>query len=196
MLLDGVMEACDRVFASIRIFAVIMHRPPFVPYYPEKHLPREYTLLLQRINLLMELEYPEQMATLIFDEKDLKGDMKRAFAFSQFFFTTTEGRNYRKILDTPLFVASQTCPGLQVADIFAGAIRLFKEGNFDKKKTTDPFELSVIRYYEIAERKKVDLTNPKTGQIYYGFYEMGLHIFPKPPVQPAAAQVANPPASS
>jgi len=180
-LFDGVMDACQNVFSSMKAFAVVMERPTFRPFYPDKHLSKECTNLLQRISSMMDEDYPEKMATMIFDEQDLKGDMKRAFAFGQYFFTSVQGRACRKILDTPFFVASQTCSGLQVADIFARIIRLYHEADLANHSPVDDFEKAVAHYYEIVVSKTKDYTHPVSQVILPGFYQMPMSAFPRPP---------------
>lgn len=186
-LLDGIMDACENVFTTMKVFAVIMERPSFIPSYPDKFLAKEYTCLTQRVNQLMEHGRPENMATLIFDERDLKGDMKRAFAFGQYFFTSPQGKNCRRVLDTPLFVSSQTCSGLQVADIFARSLRLYKEKSLDRRGPEDEFEKAIVRYAEMAYRKTVHFTHPVSHEYLEGIFDMPVSAFPKPTVKAASA---------
>lgn len=185
-LLEGVMNACatESALASMTVFAVIMHKPDYEPYYPAKLLQKQHVALLERINRFMELEYPGRMATLIFDEGDLRGDLIQSFKFGQFLFTSSLGQTFWNILDTPLFVASRSCPGIQIADVFAGAIRMYKEKELHKSHSLNVFETAVVRYYEIAKSRTKDLAN-HDGNILLGFHEMAADDFPRPPTVPA-----------
>jgi len=187
-LLNAIIYACENIFSFIRVYAVVMHRPTATPRYPDKYLERENVALLQRVHGLMAQRYTNsnRMAAIIFDEKDINGDMKRAYAFSQFMFTSPQGQSFSKtILDTPLFVASQQSPGIQLADLLAGAIRLYHEANIGQKTSLGPFETAVSKLYTYAKGKTDDFVDPITGNTHFGFYDMPLSAFP-------AAAVARP----
>jgi len=186
-LINEVIEACTNIFSFIKVYAVIMERPPFKPYYFPTYLEKENVALLQRIHRLIQSNssYADKMANVIFDEKDLHGDMKRAYAYSQYLFTSTEGQSFAKtILETPLFVASQQSPGIQLADLLAGAIRLYHELSISDRTSLDQFETVISKLYHFAKSRTDDLHAPNGERTYYGFYEMPLRLFPRPPIPP------------
>lgn len=180
-LLNAIIYACENIFSFIRVYAVIMHRPAVTPCYPDKYLEKENIALLQRVHSLMALRYTNsnRMAAIIFDEKDINGDMKRAYAFSQFMFLSGQGHSFSKaILDTPLFVASQQSPGIQLADLLAGAIRIYHEARIDQQTSLGPFETAVSKLYAYAKSKTDDFAIPNTRNTNFGFYDMPASAFP------------------
>lgn len=181
-LLNAIIDACESIFSFIRVYAVVMHRPPAVPTYPPQHLEKENIALLQRVDSLMGQRYvnSNRMASIIFDEKDINGDMKRAYAFSQYMFTSPRGRSCSEtILDTPLFVASEHSPGIQLADLLAGAIRIYYESRIEQQTSLGAFETAVSKLHAYAKSKTDDFSDGN-GNTNFGFYEMPISAFPIP----------------
>ena len=110
------------------IFAVIMDRPDETIVVPENHLPRQYYLLMKKIEFYCNHHHYGK-AMMIFDEVHEDADRKIAEALIGFLFKTNFGRSFHHILEMPLFVSSAVTPAIQFADIFAGIVRHYYENN-------------------------------------------------------------------
>lgn len=179
---EGVFKNCIQAHNELKIFAVVMHRPDFRPYQEPGFLPRQTVFLLQRVNRFMETFHEDRMATVVFDEKDLGADRKLATSFSRFLFTSNEGKAFKHILPTPLFVDSQPTTGLQVADLVAGVIRHYEENNLETIQfPTEPFLLHLKFYFDIVKQRSHDFRNRDGHTELFGIYKMPVHFFPSGP---------------
>jgi len=178
--LAGVKE-----FRDITIFAIIMPLLDSEPSYPEERLPDPLRFLLQRVNRLVEEEYPERTATIVLDQgNELLGDDRELLSrfFSHWYNRFDDFQRY--ISPTPFFVDSRLTPGIELADLIAGCLRLCWENNlvpeylrpqWDQPEKRDligalqdPFLASLKRYLNaiLSRVRNVRVS----GEEYYGIY--------------------------
>lgn len=182
-------EAVFDLFANLplRIFAVVMPRPKQLPMYELGHLPIQYVHLLQRIELFMQPRSDKAM--MIFDDGGPTGVWKAprpghehlehksaalllSTAFTNFLFRHPRGREFVKIHEVPFFVSSQIVPGLQIADMMAGCIRLYEQRRlYETTRIINPFDSAIRRFYRVLEGKKEDLIDEE-GNTIWAFYSM------------------------
>lgn len=171
---DLVDRAFDLILESdIAIFAVIMNHPRKDRNLAAGILPFEYRRIIQRVNLYMQHEHEHDMAVLVFDGKGtglIPGGL--APAVEAFLFRSEEGRSYRNVVESPLFVDSKITPGIQLADLAASAVRQFyeKKLHLHTPSGRDPFLLALSRYNEILQSKTRDYEVGPSR--HYGFYRM------------------------
>ena len=96
-----------------------MDKPDEPIIVPEHHLPKQYYLLLKKVEFYCNHHHYGK-AMMIFDEVHEDADRKIAEAITGFLFKTKFGRSFHHILEMPLFVSSAVTPAVQFADIFAG----------------------------------------------------------------------------
>lgn len=153
----------------IIVFAIIMERPLQVPPIHQAYLPNQFRYLLQRCDLLAQRE--DSMLTVLFDgeARQYGGVVAK---FSSFLHRSQEGRAMNNITDCPFFVDSSVTPGIQIADMAAGVIRIYRENAlFRGVPPGDSFLSAIRRYYQILREKTVELTNA-SGIKRSGFYLM------------------------
>lgn len=153
----------------VTIFAVIMERPESVPMFELIFLPNQFRFLLQRCDLLAQEN--NDMATILFDG-DCEAYGGLSLKFNAFLHRSNEGRAMATVTDAPFFVDSRVTCGIQIADMAAGAIRLFEENKlFQGVPAGDSFLSAIRRYYSILEEKTRDQVSPE-GYPRPGFYRM------------------------
>ncbi len=167
----------------LTVFAIVMERPEEVPVAGEIWLPNQFRYLLQRIHLLVE--GTDDHATILFDgDASLQGNVARGF--DSFLFRSSEGRSFNRITDSPYFVDSRTTLGIQIADMFAGVLRLWEENGLQRDPPPgDAFLSAIQRYHGTVRELSKDTTHELHG-ILPGIYRMPKHAhFPsQPPSDP------------
>ena len=113
---EGMVDIITSYDAAI--FAIIMDKPDEPIIVPEHHLPKQYYLLLKKVEFYCNHHHYGK-AMMIFDEVHEDADRKIAEAITGFLFKTKFGRSFHHILEMPLFVSSAVTPAVQFADIFA-----------------------------------------------------------------------------
>lgn len=88
----------------------------------ESRIFKVYHYLLERIETMMQENYPENMAIVLLDASDKETNKRRAVAFGNFLYGHKAGKSMQKIVETPFFVTSMLTPGIQIADLFAYAL--------------------------------------------------------------------------
>jgi len=92
--------------------------------------------------------------------------------FSSFLHRSQEGRAMGNITDCPFFVDSKVTPGIQIADMAAGVVRIYQENAlFRAVPPGDAFLSAIRRYYQVLEEKALVLTDA-SGNERSGFYLM------------------------
>ncbi len=129
------------------IFAVIMDRPSVKIEIPEHHLPRQYYLLLKKIEFYCR-QHNLGKAMMIFDEIHEEADRKIADALTGFLFKTDLGRSFDHILEMPLFVSSAVTPSVQLADIFAGITRHYYEQGLNAHEPENDYQKWIKELYD------------------------------------------------
>ena len=160
-----------------------MERPDELPISDETWLPNQFRYLLQRIHSLVE--GTDDHATILVDgDASLQGNVARGF--DSFLFRSGEGRSFARITDSPYFVDSRTTLGIQIADMFAGVLRLWEENGLHRDPPPDDAFLSAIRrYYGIVEELSKDAIHEEHG-VLPGIYRMPehAHLPSRPPTDP------------
>ena len=167
---EGMVDIISSYDAAV--FAVIMDKPDEPIIVPEHHLPKQYYLLLKKVEFYCNHHHYSK-AMLIFDEVHEDADRKIAEAITGFLFKTKFGRSFHHILEMPLFVSSAVTPAVQFADIFAGIVRHYYENELDQKVPETEFQRWIAELfanlYKITENNHI----PKSRYIEYGFQKMG-----------------------
>ena len=125
-----------------------MHRPTDDVSDDPLWLPNQFRYLLQRAHYLAEAA--DDYATILFDgDGSQYGGLPRRF--DSFLFRSVEGRSLGAIADSPYYVDSRNTVGIQIADMFAGVVRIYEEGElFRGPPTGDAFLSAVRRYYRVV----------------------------------------------
>ena len=138
----------------LNIFAVIMERPEEVPVTETIYLPNQFRYLLQRCDLMAQ--ETKDMITILFDG-DCQAFGGLSLKFNSFLYRSNEGRSMSTVTEAPFFVDSRVTCGIQIADMAAGAIRLFEENRlFQGVPSGGSFLSAIRRYYSILEQKTKD----------------------------------------
>ena len=155
-------ELVESVFDMIReteglvIYAYITEKHSRLPEFPEGHLPIQFRRLLERIHLhCVEHCDPQDMAIIIYDG-DGRGGIKGGLssAINAFLIRSKEGIGMQRIITTPFFVNSTITPGIQLADLVAGCIRLYEERDTNRKMdSSGTLSSAIFRYYKIIESR-------------------------------------------
>lgn len=153
------------------MFAVIMDKPQNQIVVPDQHLPRQYYLLLKKIEFYCRRHHWGK-AMMIFDEIHEEADRKIADAMTGFLFKTELGRSFDHILEMPLFVSSAVTPSVQFADIFAGITRHYYEQGLDARSPETEFQKWLKDLYDkLYSHTENNIVKSLDGQEYmeYGF---------------------------
>ena len=158
------------------IFAVIMDKPKENIVVPEHHLPRQYYLLLKKIEFYCRKHHYKK-AMLIFDEIHEEADRKISDALTGFLFKTDLGRSFEHILEMPLFVSSAVTPSVQLADIFAGITRHYYEQGLNTKAPETEYQKWLKGLFDkIYSKTEDNRVKGNDGAYYveYGFQKTRL----------------------
>ena len=153
-------ERCFALFEHIDLtaFAVVMQRPTQEPNIRPDWLPFQHIFLLQRVNALAS-ERSEQ-ATLIYDGQGMNVQGRNISAcISNYIFRVAMHRGQLEhIVDSAFFVDSKVTPGIQMADLAAGALRLREQHRLDGNDGT--FAAAIRRCAgTVAKSTRSDLVN-------------------------------------
>lgn len=154
------------------VFAVIMDKPSDEIVTPEHHLPKQYYLLMKKIEYY-SVKHHLRKCMLIYDEIHEEEDRKISEATIGFFFKTKLGRTFNHILEMPLFVSSSVTPAIQLADIFAGIVRHYFEEKLDEHEPEDSFQEWISILYERIVKLTENNRIPGKSFIEFGFQKMG-----------------------
>lgn len=154
------------------IFAIVMDKPCEPITVPENHLPKQYYLLLKKVEFYCQHHHYGK-AIMIFDEVHEDADRKIAEALTGFLFKTTFGRSFHHILEMPLFVSSAVTPAIQFADIFAGIVRHYYENNLDKSEPQTEFQKWIAELFNKLHTLTENNSFPNSHYIEYGFQKIG-----------------------
>jgi hypothetical protein len=157
------------------VFAIRGKRPTIVPASPKLRVDPPNRLLIERIELLMRQQAQVgHLAKLVFDETGRGPDSMRSRSMRGFFHGTPEGKGCVNVLDVPFFVSSAITPGIQLADLMAGAIRHHQILRDQGSAFTTDWEKAILRLYEVARTHTQDfkVTTGGSTETYYGLYRM------------------------
>jgi hypothetical protein len=184
-MVNSVFEVLGLISA---VFAIVMPKPSFKPYTRPGAVTPWHRFLIQRIYHHMLAVAPEDIAAIISDEYGREKDAELAIGITNFLFKLPEGQQYTNVLETPLFVSSNLCPGIQIADIFAYIGRQYFCHDLDRKRVgLDKYELWIRRLWEHQIKpKSPDYTDSKNlvpghSGNYSGIYKMPLDAYEQEP---------------
>ena len=145
-------EQCFELFSRVALtaFAIVMPRPSRPPDIELDRLPHQHIFLLQRINALAR-ERREQ-AVLIYDGQgmNIQGRNLSACISNYIFRVAMPNEQMGHILDTAFFVDSRVTPGIQVADLAAGALRLREQHRLEG--ANGAFNSAIRRFAGVVAR--------------------------------------------
>jgi hypothetical protein len=157
---------------KMKVYAMVMERPDYVPYNHPDKLPTYYTYLLQRINACGH--YMKRNVSVIYDGQDPGRDED----ISKRFYNLVYGvQHYQEIVEMPLFVSSKIVPGIQIADIMAGVVRHYHNLKLHKNKPSDDFEVWINNMYNIINSKTY--RHKINGLKTHGIHIIGKNSLPK-----------------
>lgn len=88
-------------------------------------LDNTFKYIFERVDMFMKIEHPNQLAKLVFDDRDYGTNSPNATAITNFFIRSPRGLALNSILKTPFFAISQAQNvGLQLADFVTTIIGL------------------------------------------------------------------------
>jgi hypothetical protein len=132
---EEVLSICKHY--QLMVFAIGMRQlgePMLTGFTPEEsRIFRVYHYLLERVEAMIQEDYPEDMATVLLDSSHKETDKRRAIAFGNFLYGHETGKSMQKIVECPFFVSSTLTPGIQIADLFAYALAQQKLGRRELK---------------------------------------------------------------
>lgn len=167
---DGLVDLITEYETAV--FAVIMDKPDNVVIVPEHHLPKQYYLLMKKLEYYSAKHHLGK-CMLIYDEIHEEADRKIADATIGFFFKTKLGRSFNHILEMPLFVSSAVTPAVQIADVFAGIVRHYYEEQLDEHSPENGFQEWLNELFNKLHSTTENNLIPKSKYIEYGFQRMG-----------------------
>lgn len=114
-------------------------------------LDKTFFFLFERIDMWMKINYPNDKAMLIFDDRDYGINQKNAEAITNFLQRSSAGLAMDSILQTPFFAISQSQNiGLQLADLVTSVVGL----RFSSHRPIEPYFTKLrqcIPYYKTNE---------------------------------------------
>ena len=127
---EEVLSLCKRY--KLLAFAIGMRQlegPMLTGFSPEEsRIFRVYHYFLERVEAMMQEDYPDDMAIVLLDSSDKETNKRHAIAFGNFLYGHEAGKRMQKIVETPFFVTSEFTPGIQIADLFAYALAQQNQG--------------------------------------------------------------------
>lgn len=158
----------------VSVFAIRGKRPTIVPAWPKLRVDPPHRLLIERIELFMRQQQGGHLAKLVFDETGRGPDSLRSRSMRGFFHGTAEGGCCANVLDVPFFVSSAITPGIQLADLMAGAIRHYQVLRDQGSSFTTEWEKAIRRLHEFARTHTQDfqVTTGGVTETYYGLYKL------------------------
>jgi hypothetical protein len=95
------------------------------------------SMLCERIERMMEEQYKDDIAIIVFDSQEDQKDQIRALEFGNYIYGTPSGRGMSHLVCTPLFGSSVVTKGIQIADLFAYALAQQNTGRTDIRSFCD-----------------------------------------------------------
>ena len=150
------------------IFAIIMNRPDEFVETPEGFMPKQYYLLLKKIETYCAWKHEGKML-MIFDRVHDGADKNIASSMNAFLYRTAFGKSFHHILELPLFVSSSVTPTIELADIGAGIVRKYFESELDTRQPEDAYEEWLSSLFNKVKAHTVNRYNKATKYMEYGF---------------------------
>jgi len=112
-----------------------------------------FRYIFERVDMFMKIEHPNQLAKLVFDDRDYGINQPNSTAITNFFIRSPLGLALSSILKTPFFAISQAQNvGLQLADFVTTIIGLRFESSVDVQPYFDALKRSLYTYTDNSGR--------------------------------------------
>lgn len=160
-------------------FAMVCERPTQTPYEGPEVLQAHQRYLLDRVDLFMEREHPDDLALLIYDNID-PGSARNFAASLDNYMERGGGQKLKRIVPSALFSDSEFTPGIQVADRFAYVVRINEEkALYQQQVVSDPYMSTIKRYAALVRTKTKNYELPEVdeGFMSYGISTMSADKF-------------------
>jgi Protein of unknown function (DUF3800) len=116
-------------------------------------LDKTFYYLFERIDMFMKVYCPDEMASLIFDDRDYGINQKNSAAITNFFQRSARGLSMDSIVKTPFFAISQSQNvGLQLADFVTTVIGLRFSSHEQAKPYFAALKEAIPSYQDATER--------------------------------------------
>jgi hypothetical protein len=176
---------------DLSVFAIVMDRPTQVPWVGTETLSTQYRWLLERVERHMENTYPNYFAVPVFDNRAPSQDRMFSQSYTGYMALNQYGKSMTHIMPSPLFADSALTPGIQVADLFAYALRMNEEQELFKTAQKDPYFSALRRYANIVKSKTVDYED-EDGTMQWGIRHMDASKFDyEPPSRKSQSEAAD-----
>jgi len=113
-----------------------------------------FRYLFERVDMFMKIEHPNQLAKLVFDDRDYGTNHPNSAAITNFFVRSPHGLALSSILKTPFFAISQAQNvGLQLADFVTSIIGLRFESCLHIQPYFDSLKRCIYNYTDNRGRR-------------------------------------------
>ena len=153
---------------NIKTFCIIMKRPKELPYVEEGILPKQYHLVLKKIEYFCERTNIDK-SIFVFDETNEKDDLQIANSFNGFLHKSRLGKTFDRILEIPLFVSSKITSAIQISDIFAGIVRQYYSARLNTRLPSTDYEVWLNELYNKIIIKTENAIQPNGKYYEHGF---------------------------
>jgi hypothetical protein len=123
---------------KLPVFGCVCHEKGLQKFQVDdvRALDKTFRFLFERIDTYMKINRKNDMANLVFDDRDFGINKKKSEAITNFFLRSAAGLTMDSIVQTPFFAISQSHNiGLQLADFVTTIIAMHYAGN----KKIDPY---------------------------------------------------------
>lgn len=153
---------------NITVFCIIMRRPKELPSTEEGILPKQYHLIMKKIEYFCVRRNIEK-SIFVFDETNEKDDLEIANSFNGFLHKSRLGKSFDRILEIPLFVSSKITSAIQISDIFAGIVRQYYTAGLNNKSPSTDYEIWLNELYSKIIKKTENALQPNLKYYEHGF---------------------------
>jgi hypothetical protein len=106
-----------------------------------------FKYIFERVDMFMKIEHPNQLAKIVFDDREYGINQLNSEAITNFFLRSPQGLTLNSILKTPFFAISQSQNvGLQLADFVTTIIGLRFESSAEIQPYFDALKRCIYAY--------------------------------------------------
>ncbi len=135
----------------------------------EQTLPKHYQSALWKIETIARNWDGAKDAIVVIDNHAVRSiDRRLAFAFNNFLYRSRHSDELTHILPVPIFADSEMTPGIQLADIAAGIVRVHQMHSEEPETGREPWLNKLEEYYNTLHRRSIN-AHIRSGT-EYGFY--------------------------
>jgi len=162
---------------DLTVFGIVMEKPDKAPYEGPELLQCHHRYLFDRVERFMSEEHPNHMALPIYDALDPGSTRIFAAGFNSFMSKSNAGRAMQHIVPSPLFVDSALTPGIQIADRFAYALRIYEENQLQRQGIVGDAYLATMKRYAKIVWSKTKNYDRGDGLTIYGISRINASRF-------------------